>query len=264
MVEEAGSFDATLSKGWLTTDILAKTLDKMANEATGTTEGIAALSDEQLKNIGYTEEQIEALRNLSSEASNSTGAVAELVNNMTRKSGRELLFDAILNSCKAVQKVFETLKGAFNDIFPPLTSERLYGIIEALHSFSERLIISDETADKLGRTFKGLFAILDLIKQGFSAVFNVISPLLGGLGTLSDGILSVTATIGDWLVGVDEAAKKGDVFNRVCQTIAGIIGTVVSKIRDFINVLKDTFAVPGLEVFQALLERISGPYRPSD
>ena len=256
MVEEAGSFDATLSKGWLTTDILAKTLDKMANEATGTTEGIAALSDEQLKNIGYTEEQIEALRNLSSEASNSTGAVAELVNNMTRKSGRELLFDAILNSCKAVQKVFETLKGAFNDIFPPLTSERLYGIIEALHSFSERLIISDETADKLGRTFKGLFAILDLIKQGFSAVLNVISPLLGGLGTLSDGILSVTATIGDWLVGVDEAAKKGDVFNRVCQTIAGIIGTVVSKIRDFINVLKDTFAVPGLEVFQALLERI--------
>lgn len=80
--------------------------------------------------------------------------------------------------------------------------------------------------------------------------------MLGGLGTLSDGILSVTATIGDWLVGVDEAAKKGDVFNRVCQTIAGIIGTVVSKIRDFINVLKDTFAVPGLEVFQALLERI--------
>ena len=67
-----------LSKGWLTTDILAKTLDKMANEATGTTEGIAALSDEQLKNIGYTEEQIEALRNLSSEASNSTGAVAGL------------------------------------------------------------------------------------------------------------------------------------------------------------------------------------------
>lgn len=256
MVEEAGSFDATLSKGWLTTDILAKTLDKMANEATGTTEGIAALSDEQLKNIGYTEEQIEALRNLSSEASTSTGAVAELVNNMTRKSGRELLFDAILNSCKAVQKVFETLKGAFDDIFPPLTSERLYGIIEALHGFSERLIISDETADKLGRTFKGLFAILDLIKQGFSAVFNVISPLLGGLGTLGDGILSVTATIGDWLVGVDEAAKKGDVFNRVCQTIAGIIGTVVSKIRDFINVLKDTFAVPGLEVFQALLERI--------
>ena len=29
MIEEAGSFDATLSQGWLTTDILAKTLDKL-------------------------------------------------------------------------------------------------------------------------------------------------------------------------------------------------------------------------------------------
>ena len=56
MVEEAGSFDETLSKGWLTTDILVQTLDKLANQATGTTEGLAALSDEQLKNAGYTEE----------------------------------------------------------------------------------------------------------------------------------------------------------------------------------------------------------------
>ncbi len=89
MIEEAGSFDATLSQGWLTTDILAKTLDKLANEATGTTGGISALSDEQLKNIGYTEEQIAALRSLSSQANSSTGEIADLVQNMTRKSGRE-------------------------------------------------------------------------------------------------------------------------------------------------------------------------------
>ena len=89
MIEEAGSFDATLSQGWLTTDILAKTLDKLANEATGTTGGISALSDEQLKNIGYTEEQIAALRSLSSQANSSMGEIADLVQNMTRKSGRE-------------------------------------------------------------------------------------------------------------------------------------------------------------------------------
>ncbi len=129
MIEEAGSFDATLSKGWLTTDILAKTLDKLANEATGTTGGISALSDEQLKNIGYTEEQIEALRSLSSQANSSTGEIADLVQNMTRKSGRELLFDSLLNSAKAIQKVFGTLKGAWDEVFPPMTSERLYEIV---------------------------------------------------------------------------------------------------------------------------------------
>ena len=168
MIEEAGSFDATLSQGWLTTDILAKTLDKLANEATGTTGGISALSDEQLKNIGYTEEQIAALRSLSNQANSSTGEIADLVQNMTRKSGRELLFDSLLNSAKAIQKVLGALKGAWDEVFPPMTSERLYGLIEGLNKFTQRLIISDETADKIGRTFKGLFAVLDIIRQGFS------------------------------------------------------------------------------------------------
>ena len=255
MIEEAGSFDATLSQGWLTTDILAKTLDKLANEATGTTGGISALSDEQLKNIGYTEEQIAALRSLSSQANSSTGEIADLVQNMTRKSGRELLFDSLLNSAKAIQKVFGTLKGAWDDVFPPMTSERLYGLIEGLNKFTQRLIISDETADKIGRTFKGLFAVLDIIRQGFSAVFKTLSPLLGGLGTLSGGILDVTASFGDWLVGIDEAAKKGDVFNRVCQRISDFVAAAASKVKEFIQTVKENFKIPGFEGFQNLLGR---------
>ena len=248
MIEEAGSFDAALSQGWLTTDILAKTLDKLANEATGTTGGISALSDEQLKNIGYTEEQIAALRSLSSQANSSTGEIADLVQNMTRKSGRELLFDSLLNSAKAIQKVFGTLKGAWDDVFPPMTSERLYGLIEGLNKFTQRLIISDETADKIGRTFKGLFAVLDIIRQGFSAVFKTLSPLSGG-------ILDVTASFGDWLVGIDEAAKKGDVFNRVCQRISDFVAAAASKVKEFIQTVKENFKIPGFEGFQNLLGR---------
>lgn len=252
MIEEAGSFDAALSQGWLTTDILAKTLDKLANEATGTTGGISALSDEQLKNIGYTEEQIAALRSLSSQANSSTGEIADLVQNMTRKSGRELLFDSLLNSAKAIQKVFGTLKGAWDDVFPPMTSERLYGLIEGLNKFTQRLIISDETADKIGRTFKGLFAVLDIIRQRFSAVFKTLSPLLG---TLSGGILDVTASFGDWLVGIDEAAKKGDVFNRVCQRISDFVAAAASKVKEFVQTVKENFKIPGFEGFQNLLGR---------
>lgn len=256
MVEEAGSFDATLSKGWLTTEILAQTLDKLANEATGTSDGIAGLSDEQLKNIGYTEEQIKALRALGDEATSSSSELAGLVQTVTRQSGRELLFDSILNSCKAVQKIFGTLKQAWSEVFPPITSDGLYSAIEALHSFSERLIISDETADKLSRTFKGFFAILDLVRQGIVAVVDVVAPMAGGVTSLADGILTVTATIGDFLVGIDEAAKKGEVFNRIAQAISTVIEIVVSGIKEFIGVLANTFAVPGLEGFEALLGRI--------
>lgn len=247
MVEKAGSFTATLSEGWLTTDILAKTLDKLANEATGTTGGIAALTDEQLKNIGYTDEQIQSLRELGKQASSISGPIADLVQNMTKKSGRELLFDSILNVCKGLQKVFGTLKGAWNDIFPPATSQQLYGIITAINEFSKKLILSDETADKIGRTFKGLFAVLDIVKQAFSAVFNALAPLTGGLGSFADGVLNVTATIGDWLVGLDQAIEKNDIFNKAVQKVTGFIQGAITAVKAFGETIQEKFNLPSLD-----------------
>lgn len=123
MIEEAGSFDAALSKGWLTTDILSDTLDNLVSKAAGTQVSISELSDEQLQNIGYTQEQIDALRALSEEAKSSDSNLASLVSTLGRQSGRELLFDSLLNGAKAVQGLFQTIKGAWQDIFPPATSE---------------------------------------------------------------------------------------------------------------------------------------------
>ena len=241
MIEDCGGFEESLSQGWLTTEMVTKALDKMAESADGT--------------VKYTDEQIELLRTLYTEANTSSGAVANLVQNMTRQSGRELIFDSLLNTCKAVQKVFQTLKGAWNAVFPPATSEQLYGIIEALHKFSERLIISDETADKISRTFKGLFSVLDIIKQAFSALFNVIKPLFGGLNSLSGGLLDSAASFGDWLVALDEGIKKGDVFNKALSKITGFVSTAIAKIKELIAAIKEKFDFPGFELFQNLLER---------
>ena len=280
MVEEAGSFDDTLSKGWLTTDILVQTLDKLANQATGTTEGLAALSDEQLKNAGYTEEQVQAIRELEKQAKSATGPVSELVENMTRKSGRELLFESLLNICKALESYFSAVKEAWADIFLPATSEQLYGIIEGLHQFTQGLILSEGTMDKIKRTFKGVFAVLDIGVQAFTALFNGVKPLLSGLGTLASGFLSVTAAAGDWLVNLDGAIRKNDIFNKGVQKLTDFIRNAVTAItefadavreklhlptlaeakesvQDFLNTIKEKIGAPGLELVQTLMEKIS-------
>lgn len=280
MVEEVGSFDDTLSKGWLTTDILVQTLDKLANQATGTTEGLAALSDEHLKNAGYTEEQVQAIRELEKQAKSATGPVSELVENMTRKSGRELLFESLLNICKALESYFSAVKEAWADIFLPATSEQLYGIIEGLHQFTQGLILSEGTMDKIKRTFKGVFAVLDIGVQAFTALFNGVKPLLSGLGTLASGFLSVTAAAGDWLVNLDGAIRKNDIFNKGVQKLTDFIRNAVTAItefadavreklhlptlaeakesvQDFLNTIKEKIGAPGLELVQTLMEKIS-------
>ena len=72
---------------------------------------------------------------------------------------------------------------------------------------------------------------------------------------MSGGILDVTASFGDWLVGIDEAVKKGDVFNRVCQRISDFVAAAASKVKEFIQTVKENFKIPGFEGFQNLLGR---------
>ena len=273
MIEEAGSFDAALSKGWLTTDILSDTLDNLVSKAAGTQVSISELSDEQLQNIGYTQEQIDALRALSEEAKSSGSNLASLVSTLGRQSGRELLFDSLLNGAKAVQGLFQTIKGAWQDIFPPATSEQLYSFIEALHSASERIrdffTQAEEGADgftgvinkplqDIGNTFKGLFAILDIVKQAFSALWRVITPAGSAVGGLLTGVLGLTGSFGEWLVKLDESIKKGDVFYKGLKTIVDVVKGAITAVTGFAAAIGESLGFPGLDGATASVEAFLG------
>ena len=273
MIEEAGSFDAALSKGWLTTDILSDTLDNLVSKAAGTQVSISELSDEQLQNIGYTQEQIDALRALSEEAKSSDSNLASLVSTLGRQSGRELLFDSLLNGAKAVQGLFQTIKGAWQDIFPPATSEQLYSFIEALHSASERIrdffTQAEEGADgftgainkplqDIGNTFKGLFAILDIVKQAFSALWRVITPAGSAVGGLLTGVLGLTGSFGEWLVKLDESIKKGDVFYKGLKTIVDVVKGAITAVTGCAAAIGESLGFPGLDGATASVEAFLG------
>ena len=51
MIKKEGSFRETLKDGWLTAEILTETLSKFTGD----------LSEEQLKQMGYTDKQIESI-----------------------------------------------------------------------------------------------------------------------------------------------------------------------------------------------------------
>ena len=273
IIEEAGSFDAALSKGWLTTDILSDTLDNLVSKAAGTQVSISELSDEQLQNIGYTQEQIEALRALSEEAKSSDSNLASLVSTLDRQSGRELLFDSLLNGAKAVQGLFQTIKGAWQDIFPPATSEQLYSFIEALHSASERIrdffTQAEEGADgftgainkplqDIGNTFKGLFAILDIVKQAFSALWRIITPAGSAVGGLLTGVLGLTGSFGEWLAKLDESIKKGDVFHKGLKSIVDVVKGAITAVTGFAAAIGESLGFPGLDGATASVEAFLG------
>ena len=253
MVADSDNFSDALKKGLqegvISSDTLSDAVHNLRDKMTG-------MSQEERKTAGYTSEMVEQIEKLDDGLKNGSVSMDEFTEKILKPSGRENLIQSIWNAAKGLMSVIAPIKEAFRDIFPPMTSEQLYAFTEALRNLTERMKLSETTSENLKRTFKGLFAVLDIIKQAVTAVFNAVGSLLGGVGDLGAGILGVTGTFGDWLVKLDEFIKQGDVFNKVLGTIVSVIKTVATAIRDFVKVVAEKIAFPGFELLHSLLERL--------
>lgn len=173
---------------------------------------IDKMSDAQLKSVGYTDEQIKAIKELADQAEKTGTPINKLIDDMTRPSGRELLIDSLRNSLKAVMIVCKSVKGAWRDVFPKTTSEQLYKLIERTHEFSKWLIMSDDYAKKLRNTFKGIFSVLKVGLGVIGSVIRIGAKLISIiLKPLGSGLLTVTSYLGkstDALVSFGEKGLK--------------------------------------------------------
>ena len=253
LVSESESFSDALKKGLsegvVSSDTLTQAVHNLHDKMTG-------MSQAERKAAGYTSEMVAQIEELDKGLRDGSVSMDEFAEKIIRPSGRENLIEAVWNAAKGLMSVIVPIKDAFRDIFPPATADQLYALTETLRSFSERLILSDETANKVRRTFQGLFSILDLVRQGVMAVVNAVLPMAGGVGSLADAILTVTAVIGDFLTGLNRAAKEGEVFQRISQGISTVLGWVSSALQALAGLLSGVFKAPGLEGFQAVLQNV--------
>lgn len=145
--------------------------------------------------------------------------------------GRDDVIAGLGNAAKGLLGVLRPIKEAFRDIFPPMTAQQLADASAKFREFTERLKVSDETADKIKRTFKGVFAIFSIAGQIIGGVIGVFAKLFGAMSGGTGGILSVTASIGDLIVAFDEALKNGTFL----ETFFGGFGKVLAGAFEWIG-----------------------------
>ena len=144
--------------------------------------------------------------------------------------GRNDLIDSFANIFDAFGSIVKPISEAFRDIFPPTTAKQLHSLTAGLKEFTEKLKISDASADKLKRTFKGLFSVFDFFRKIIVTVSKAIGNLLGsgGVSGLGSLILSITAAIGDFFTSINEGFNV-DGFAGGLSALAGGISEVVGK-----------------------------------
>lgn len=200
-------------------------------------EVIGSLSDTELKSLGYTEEQSESLKNLAQQAKETGKPISELINNLQTPTKKGLFLDAIQNGLKGLSKVLKTVKTAWNGVFSPKNlSDAVYKAVENLHALSEKFVMTDETADKLRRTFSGLFSVLSVIKNFVGGtVAIVLRVVLKLLSLLHIGILDVTAAVGDAITKFKEWLNSNNIFVRTFGAIAANAQKAALAIRDWVK-----------------------------
>lgn len=307
MIKDEGSFRETLSKGWLTSDILTETLAKFTGD----------LNEDQLRTMGYADDQIKSImemgktandaatkvktftqlfdtlkeaaqsgwtqsweiivgdfeeaKELLTEVSDTFSAVinasADARNKMLQDwkdlGGRTMMIEAVKNVFEGLVSVAKPVREAFNEIFPPMTGKQLAEITERIRDLTAKFKMGEESSKNLKNTFKGVFAVLDIVGQAFKAVAGGVGELIGLFLPAGNGVLSLTGSFGEYLVKLDETVKKTDIFGKAVSTVVDIVKTVITfvktageKVKEFGKAAGEKFDFPGFELFHSFLERV--------
>jgi hypothetical protein len=165
------------------------------------------------------------------------------------------MIQAVANAFNALMSVLKPIGDAFDSVFPPMTGERLVALTKGINDFTAGLKIGDTAVYNLKNTFQGVFAVLDIIKQALTAAGMAILGLINYLVPAGNGILSFTGSLGQFLMYIDDVAKRtnffGNIFSNlanVLETAANAVGTAVSEIFKWLSSV-GTISVEGITYF---------------
>ena len=259
LLDEAGYnhkvVQSLVNKGYLyqlTVDDIKAAHEKFGLSLEGTTESINEtaialedLTDEQLRNAGFTAEEIKLFRELANEAKRTGKPLKELIDELSSVDGRTLLIESFQNIGGSLVKIFTAIKDAWIEIFPPMTTVQLFNIIRAFNRLSEHLSMNDFTANKLKRTLKGVFALIDIITTVTGGALKIaLKAIAKVLGIVDIDVLDITANLGDFLVAIRDTIDELNIFERGIEVLVPALSKLWSAFRNWIKGLKETDNIP--------------------
>lgn len=221
---------------------------------TKTVEQLLQMSDAELKQAGFAKDEVEALRQLEEQSKKTGIPISDILNDMSLLDGRSLLLNSFKNVWEALCKVFGAAGKAWRETFEPISSLDLYNAIAALHKFTSGLIMSDENADKLRRTMKGLFTLLKIGGTIFGGGIRfAITALSMVLKALDMDMLDLTARAGDMIVKFGDFLFENKLVEATFKGMASGVKMGINAIKEFISILKNT---PQVKNFVSELENM--------
>ena len=182
MIKKEGSFRETLKSGWLTADLMSEALNHYTLSRENMTEAEQEAAKAQMRTNGYTEEQIEKLFDLGTEANNA----ATKVKTFTQ------LWGVLTESAQSGwAKTWQIIIGDFEEakaFFTPLANF-LTGIIDKFNKARNELL-----EGALGKSFRGL-------KESITTVIKPIEKTIDSVKDASKALKDMNEMVNEVIRG---------------------------------------------------------------
>lgn len=263
-VDQSKSFRDSLQDGWLTTEVLMKTLQEFSEddsmlEAATKVRTFTQLVDTAKEALGSGwattwelifgdfEKSGELWSNVNDVFDKIIGDSADARNALVGKfvdlGGMKNVFAGFVNIFDALSKGISTVKSAFHNIFPPVTAEQLLSISETFKSFTAGLVMTEGVAGKVGTVFEGIFSVFEIgikiAKDLGGALLNIIPE---GVGT---GILDLLVMIAEIPIKFNESLNAGNAISTTIASIGEGLKSVIQWIWDALTNVTSLFKGTG-------------------
>lgn len=274
MIKDEGSFRETLSNGWLTSEILTETLSKFTGD----------LSEEQLKSMGYTEEQIKEIIKLGKTANDAATKVKTFTQLMSTlkeaaQSGWTQTWEILIGDFEEAKALWTSVSDVFSEIINS-SAEARNNMLQAWADAGGRGMV----IDSLKNSFKALLSVIKPIKEAFREIFPA---------TTSNQLLKITENIKKFteklILSEKAQAKLKSTFKGLFATIdigvtiikevvsgmakligkvAGLVGPIIGvtgSLGDWISKIRDAIKESGffskvigsiVKVLQFLIDKV--------
>ena len=161
MIEKHGSFRETLQEGWLTSEVLTKTLAKFTGD----------LSEEQLKEMGYSEEQIKEIIKLGQTANDAATKVktfTQLISTLKEaaQSGWTQTWEILIGDFEEAKALWTTVSDYFSEVLNK-SAEARNNMLQSWSDMGGRADI----LESFKNVFKAILSVVNPIKEAFREIF---------------------------------------------------------------------------------------------
>lgn len=261
--DQSKGFKLSLEEGWLTSEVFIETMKKMAEdpsllEAAQNVTSLTKLIGVMQETVGSSwamswehifgdkDQSTKLFTGISNSFRTLSDGMAEYRNEALQTwnatGGREAVLNGLSNALQSIGRVLKPIHESYKKIIDPWNGAQLTSLSKAFESWTDKIKLSDGAIENLSKTFDGIFSLFSIGGKVIGGIVQLFAGFIPLMMPIVEGLLSITAPIGDFIVKLNDTVSASGVFksamsniSKVALDVSHAIGNTLTKLGTWIG-----------------------------